>query len=153
MVEPVLNLRGAERMHVEADVFAVLAVAIAFEGAHLVERAAQVRVAEWTVLIVLQPVLVIEMQRPKFIESHREIDFVGGIEPGQDRVRGFDQAPDALFIARELRDRQRMANRGNVGVVHQLVRLGFDGEPDVFVIGEHAVEGFDEQLDAAASTL
>ena len=59
-----------------------------FSEHDLVERAAQVRVAEWTVLIVLQPVLVIEMQRPKFIESHREIDFVGGIEPGQDRVRG-----------------------------------------------------------------
>ena len=47
MREPVLDLGGAEGMDVEADVFAVLAVTVALQGADLVEGNAQVG-AEWS---------------------------------------------------------------------------------------------------------
>src|SRR6266498_1993530 len=62
MIHPVLRLRGTERMHVEADVFALVAVAVALEGAHLVEGAAQAHIAERAILIIFQPVLVIQVQ-------------------------------------------------------------------------------------------
>src|ERR1035438_5583371 len=42
MRQPVLHFGRAERVHVEADVFAVLAVAVALKGADLVEGDAQI---------------------------------------------------------------------------------------------------------------
>ena len=36
--EPMLGFCGAERVNIEADVFAVLAVTVAFEGTDLIER-------------------------------------------------------------------------------------------------------------------
>ena len=101
MIHPMLRLRRAEGMHIEADVFAVLPVAVAFERADLIERTPDAHVAERAVLIILQSVLVVEMQRPELAELHGEIDFIRRIEPGESGVRGFNQASDALRVARE----------------------------------------------------
>src|SRR5829696_5756842 len=84
--EGVFGFRRAERMNVETDVFAVAAVFVAFEDAHLIESAAEVCAAERFVLVEFQAVLVVEMERPELAEGHREIDFVGRIESGKDRV-------------------------------------------------------------------
>ena len=86
--QPVLDLRRAERMHVEADIFAVLAVTVALQRAHLVEGDAQIGAAEGFVLVELEAVLVVEMQRPQLAEGHREIDFVRRIKAGQYGVGG-----------------------------------------------------------------
>ena len=94
------TLRGAEGMHVEADIFAVLAVAVAFEGAHLVERAAQVRAAERACPgRYFRPFWSLRCSDHSLPKAHSEIDFVGGIEAGQDGVGRFNQAADAFRIA------------------------------------------------------
>ena len=51
VVHPVLFLGRAERMHIEADEFAVLTIPIALQGAHLVEGAAKIGIAKRPVLI------------------------------------------------------------------------------------------------------
>src|SRR3989442_283060 len=94
-----LDFRGAERMHVEANGFPIPAVVIAFQGADLVERHAKIIAPKRLVLIELQTVLVVEMERPEFAESHREINFVGRIKPGQGGVGAFDEAPPSLRVA------------------------------------------------------
>ena len=60
--EPMADFCSAEGMDVEADVFAFLAVAIAFEGADLVEGDAKVRTAKGFVLVELEPVLIVKME-------------------------------------------------------------------------------------------
>lgn len=81
MVKPVFLFRGAEGMHVEADVFSSAAVAIAFERADLVERAAKVGAAERTVLVILEAVLIVQVERPEFPEGAGEINFVRRVRP------------------------------------------------------------------------
>ena len=49
----------------------------------------------------------------------------------------------------ELGDGERVTNGREVGVVHWLVGLRFDGEPNLFVVRQHVVERFDQKLDAA----
>jgi len=90
----------AKRMDIETDVLAFFAVTIPLQRAHLVEGATQVCVSKRTVLIVFQPVLVIEVQLPEFVERHREIDFIGRVKPGENGVRSIDQAADAMLIGR-----------------------------------------------------
>ena len=111
----------------------------------------RLRAAERFVLVELQAVLIVQMQRPEFVECHGEIDFIGGIQAGENGMGRFDQAADAFGIARQLRDGESMADGGDIGMVHRLVRLGLDGETDAFVVREHFVERFDEQVDAAAA--
>ena len=93
-------------MHVEADVFTVLAVAVALQRADLVEGDAQIRAGKGLVLVELQAVLVVEVQRPELAEGHGEVDFVRRVKPGQDGVRRFDEAAHPLRVARQLRDGQ-----------------------------------------------
>src|SRR5258706_568933 len=92
----VLVLENRRRMDVETDAFAFLAVAVAFEGADLVEGDAQVGAAEGFVLVEFESVLVVEMERPEFIEGHREINFIGRVEAGEDGMGGLDEAADAF---------------------------------------------------------
>src|SRR4051812_37733673 len=73
MREPMFDFRRAERMNIEANVFAVASVFIPFENANLIERTTKIRAAEWFVLIVFQSVLIVQMQRPKFSERHAKI--------------------------------------------------------------------------------
>src|SRR6516225_8028622 len=100
--QPMLYTCGAERMHVEAYVLALLAVTISLQCAYLVKSHAQVGAAERFVLVKFQPILVIQMQRPKLPERHGKIDFVRRVKAGQDRVCRFDEATDAFGIPREL---------------------------------------------------
>ena len=69
--QPVFDFRRPKRMYVEAHVLAALAVAVAFERAHLIERHAQIRTAKRFVLVEFQTVLVVEVQRPQLSERHR----------------------------------------------------------------------------------
>src|SRR5690242_900576 len=75
MVEPMRCLRGAEWMHVEADVLAVPAVAVSFKRADLIECDAKIVASKRLVLVELQSILVIQVQGPQLAESHREINF------------------------------------------------------------------------------
>ena len=61
----------------------------------------------------------------------------------------FDQAADPFGIAGQLRNRQSMADGGQIGVVHRLIGFGLDRQANVFVMRQHFVERRDEQLDAA----
>jgi hypothetical protein len=47
VIHPVLFVRRAEGIHVEANVFAILAITISFKRAHLIERAAKVRASRF----------------------------------------------------------------------------------------------------------
>jgi len=98
--KPVIDFCGAERVNIEADVLAVFAVTIAFQGADLIEGDAQVAAAERFVLIKFQAVLIVQMQRPELAEGHCEINFISGVQSGQDGVGGFDEAADSIGIAR-----------------------------------------------------
>src|SRR5437762_382266 len=49
--EPVFDFGGTEGMDIEANVFALLSVAVAFESAHLVEGDTEVGAAEGFVLV------------------------------------------------------------------------------------------------------
>src|SRR2546429_553137 len=129
-------------MNIKADVFTALSIAIAFEGADLVEGDPQIGAAEGFILVELQPVLIVEVEGPKLAESHGEVDFISGIEPGENRVRRFDEAADTPWIARELRDGQRMANGRKISMIHRLIRLRLDGQANAFIMGEHLVERF-----------
>src|SRR4051812_38047910 len=100
MSGPMFDFGRTKWMDVEANVFAMLAVAIAFESADLVEGDPEVRAAEGFILIEFEAVLVVEVQGPEFTEGHGEIDFICGIQPGKDGVGGFDEAADAFRIAR-----------------------------------------------------
>ena len=91
------------------------------------------------------------MEGPKLAESHGEIDFISGIEAGQDRVGGLDETANAPRIARELRDCQRMANGRKISMIHRLIRLRLDGEANAFIMGEHLVERFNNEFNAATS--
>src|SRR5438046_3018967 len=148
-----LDSRGAERVHVETHVFPGLAVAVAFQRADLVERDTKVGAPKRFVLIELEAVLVIQMERPEFAKRHGKINFVGRIEPGQDGVRAFDEATHSLRVARELSDGERVADGRQISVVHRLVRLRLDGQADLFVVSQHFIERFDKQFDAAPSVL
>ena len=151
--DPVLHLGRAEGMHVEADEFPVLAIAVSLEGADLVERNPQIVAAKRLVLIKLQPVLIVQVERPEFAEGHRKINFIGRIKSREDRVGAFDEAADAFRVARELGDGQRVADGGQIRVVHWLVRLGLDGQTHLVVVREHRVECLDQQIDAAPAVL
>ncbi len=72
MIHPMLRLGGAKGVDIETDVFAVAAIAVEFQRAHLVERAPQIRVAEGPVLVVFQTVLIVQMKRPELAEAHGE---------------------------------------------------------------------------------
>src|SRR4051812_19261474 len=50
VIHPMFRLGRAEGMHVEANVFAILAVAVALQRAHLIESTAEIGAAERTVL-------------------------------------------------------------------------------------------------------
>ena len=138
-------------MDVEGNVFARATVAVAFEGADLVEGHPEIGGAEGFVLVELQAVLVVEVDRPKFAERHGEIDFVGGIEAGEDGVGGLDEAADALGVAGEVGDGEGVADGGDVGMVHRLVGFGLDAETGLRVMGQHRVEGGGEQFGRACA--
>jgi hypothetical protein len=93
------------------------------------------------VLIELETVLIVEMNGPELVESAGEIDFIGGIESGEDGMGGFDEGADAFGIARELGDGEGMTNGGNVGDIHRFIGFGFDGDADFLVVREHLVDG------------
>src|SRR5437763_7016705 len=65
MGQPMLDLGRAKRMNVEADIFAMSSVTGPFENANLIERYAQIGAAERLVLVKLQAVLVVQVQRPQ----------------------------------------------------------------------------------------
>ena len=65
----------------------------------------------------------------------------------------FDERADAFGVASQLSEGERVADGGNIGVVHRFVGLGLDGEPGALVVGEHFIESLDEILDAAGSAL
>ena len=149
--EPLLLGGRPEGVHIEANELAFLAVAVALEGSDLVERHAQVGGAKGLVLIELQAVLVVQVQRPELAERHCEIDFIGRIETGEDGVGRLDDAAHSLGILGELGDGQRVPGGGQVGVVHGLVGLWLDGQADLLVVLEHRVEGLDQQFGGARS--
>src|SRR5262245_27735590 len=102
MSEGVFDFSGAERVDVEADVFAAAAVAVSFKDSDLIEGAAEICAPKRFVLIKFQAVLVVEMERPEFPEGHGKIDFIGRIKAGENGVRGFDQCAYAFWIGAEL---------------------------------------------------
>ena len=148
-----LDFCRAEGVHIEGDVFASFAIAVAFEGAHLVEGDAQVRAAEGFVLIEFQPVLIIEVERPKLSERHGEINFIGRIQPGEDGMGGLNEAPDPFRVAGELRDGERVTDGRQIGMVHRLVRLGLDRQADLPLVPQHLVQGLYDEIHAAPAVL
>ncbi len=86
-------------------------------------------------------------------KAHGEVNFVRRIQAGENGVGGFDEAAHPFRVARQLRDGQRVADGGDVGVVHRLVGLGLDGDADLPVVGQHLVQRLDQQLDAAPAVL
>src|SRR6516162_8338300 len=63
--QPMLDFGWAKRVHIKANILAVFAVAVALEGADLVEGDSNVRAAKRFVLVELEAVLVVQVQRPK----------------------------------------------------------------------------------------
>ena len=86
MGEPMLHFCRAERMHVEGDILTVLAVAVAFERAHLIKGDTEIGAAKGFIFVEFQPVLIVEMNGPKLVHRQRKGHFIGWIEPGQNRV-------------------------------------------------------------------
>ena len=86
------------------------------------------------------------MNAPEFPRRQREGHLIGGIEAGEDRVGGLDQAAHALRIDRLRADVQRVADGGDVGVVHRLVGFRLDGDFDVLVVVEHGVDRIEQPL-------
>lgn len=149
VIGPMLDLGGAEGVDVEADVFTAAAVSGSFEHAHLIKGASEIGAAKGLVLIELQSVLIIEVERPQFPERHGEIDFVRGIQTSQDAMGGFDQSADSFWIVGQLSDGQRVTDGGKVGVIHRFVRFRFDCQAGSLVVSQHAIESVDQQFDAA----
>src|SRR5258708_38906050 len=79
--EPMLNLRRPEGMHIKTDILAFAAVFIALQGPHLVESAPKIIASKGLILVELEPVLVVEVERPKLPERHRKIDLIRRTEP------------------------------------------------------------------------
>ena len=75
MGQPMFNFRGAEGVDIKTNMLAVAAVFVLFQHADLIEGAAEVRAAKRFVLVEFQAVLVVEMEGPKFAESHRTKNF------------------------------------------------------------------------------
>ncbi len=91
-----LERRRAHRLDVEADALAVSPVAVLFERPHLVERAPQIDGAEDLILVVFQPVLIVEMNAPELVVIEGIRHVVGRIEPREDRVALSIKTPDRL---------------------------------------------------------
>jgi hypothetical protein len=138
------GLLRAHGLDVQADEAAGFGVAAQFQHADLVEGDAQVGRAEGFVLVILQAVLVVEMDRPELAGGEGKGHFVGGIEAGEDGVGGFDQAADAVGVAAAVGHGDGVANGGEVGVVHRLVGLGLDGDLDVLVVIQDGVDGVEQ---------
>ena len=81
-----LRLRP-HRLHVQAHEGAVPAIARPLQHVHLVEGAPQVHGAEGLVLVVLQPILVVQVHAPQLPVPERVGELLGGVEPGQDGMR------------------------------------------------------------------
>src|SRR6266446_4950753 len=99
MGEPMLYFGGPKRVDIEADILAFFSIAVALERANLGERKTQIGAAKGFILIKLQTVLIVQMERPKFAEGHCKIDFIGWIQAGQDGVGGLNQTADTFGVA------------------------------------------------------
>ena len=64
-----------------------------------------------------------------------------------------NDAAHSLGILGELGNGQRMPGGGQVGVIHGLIGLGLDGQPDLLVVLEHRIESLDQQFGGARSRL
>src|ERR1043166_6264702 len=143
VVEPMFDFGGAEGVNIETDVLSVAAIFISFQNTHLIEGGAKVITGEGLVLVEFKAVLIIEVQGPELAEGHGKVDFLGGIEAGEDAMSRLDQGADALWITRELRDGERMTDGRDIRMVHRFVRLGLNCEPNLFIVQEHFVERLD----------
>src|SRR5258706_12205344 len=126
VIEPMFHASRAEGMDIEADIFAIGAVVVAFENAHMIESGAKIVASKWFVLVELQAVLIVQMERPKFAERHGKIDFIRRIKTGENAMGRFDQRASAFGSARELGNSESVADGWDIGMVHRFIRLGLD---------------------------
>ena len=87
---PVLLGRGAERMDVKADIFPVATVLVLLQDPDLVEGASEVGAAKWFVLIKFQTVLIVQVERPKFVKRHGKGDLICWVQTRENAVSRFD---------------------------------------------------------------
>src|SRR3954469_25693019 len=133
-------------MHIKADILASFAISIPFQDTHLVKSAPQICASERFILVEFQSVLVIKMERPQLVETHRKVDFVRWIKPSQDAMSCFDESADSFGVPRMLRDRKSVSDRWNIRMVHRFIRLWFDCQPRFGIMREHFVKRLDQQF-------
>ena len=80
------------------------------------------------------------MDAPQLVESQREAHVVGGIEAGEDGVRGFDAQADTVRIDGVSADSQSVAGSAADGAVDGLIGLRLDENQRIITIGQDVVE-------------
>ena len=80
------------------------------------------------------------MDAPQLVESQREAHVVGGIEAGEDGVRGFDAQADTVRIDGVSADSQSVAGSAADGAVDGLIGLRLDEDQRIVTIGQDVVE-------------
>ena len=146
MLIAVLVRGGAHRLDIQANILPLGAVVVFCEHLHLVECLPQILHTERLVLIVANAVLIVQMNGKQLVKSQCKADFVGGIQPGQNRMRRFQIAADAFGIGCSSGNRHHMPHCAADGTVDGFVGLGFDADTDVFIIGQHFIDGFNQLL-------
>ena len=90
---------GAHGFDIQSDELAAAAITGFLQHADLVETDTEVGASEVFILIVFEPILIVQVDAAQFVVGQGEGHFVAGIEPRQQGVRAFDQAFDAFRIS------------------------------------------------------
>lgn len=72
---------------------------------------------------------------------------VGGVEPGEERVRGFDEDARAIGVDGFVREADHVADGREVCLIHRFVGFGFTENADLGIVFEDGVPGVGDAAD------
>src|ERR1700678_786330 len=81
----------------------VSTIVVFFRHPHLLECAAKIRPAKVLILVVVQPVLVVEMDAAKFVVCQDRSHPITGIQPHKQSMSAFDQSLHPAVAVRSVR--------------------------------------------------
>ena len=137
---------GAHGFDIQTDELAAAAITGFFEHADLVETDAEVGAAEVFILIVFQPILIVQVDAAQFVVGQGEGHFIARVESCQQGVRAFDQAFDALWIAGGISQGDGVADGWNVGLIGRLIGFRLDPDFNFGIIRQHPIDRFRASL-------
>src|SRR5258708_470509 len=100
---------GAHGFYVQANYLSVCSIVVANEHFHCIERPPDIHAAECLVLVIFQPVLVIEMDAPQFLVPEGVCHFIRWIETEENAMGRFDEDAGPRWIACEIAHGKHMA--------------------------------------------